>query len=179
MAAEAEMSFWIDDLDVFFSDFGVEASFRKIATIAIGAGGTGYHLNDVLTLGTPTNGIAATAKVTGVTAGVVTEITLLTPGAGYTAGLKATTVAPAGGANCTIKVLTLVEGFDIIFHNAYEAAVLFNGAIESRDPYCEVKDSDVATVVHDTVLWIDSVAYKIKEIKPDGTGITVLILSKD
>jgi hypothetical protein len=173
------MTFWEDDLPVFLNDFGADASFLKIATIGIQAGGVGYSVNDVLTLPTPTNGIAATVKVTHVTAGVVDGILLLTPGTGYSTGVKTTTVSPAGGSGCTINVLTLVAAFKVIFHNEYEAIPVFDAQIESRNPYIDARDSDIADVVHDTVLWINSVAYKAKEIKPDGTGMTVIELSKD
>jgi len=180
------MSLYDDDFDAMQSHLGnlgdpgaVEASFLEVATIAIGAGGSGYSVNDVLSLATPTDGTPATARVTGVTAGVVTGVLLLTAGTGYSTGVKATTVSPAGGSGCTINVLTLVDGFNVILHNEYEPVTLFEGQIESRNPYIEIKDSDIVGVVHDTILWIDSVAYKVKEIKPDGTGITVLILSKD
>ena len=173
------MTFWEDDIPVFLSDFAIEASFLKVATIAIQAGGIGYSVNDVLTLATPTNGTPATVKVTGVTAGVVTGVLLLTPGTGYSTGIKATTVSPAGGSGCTINVLTLVAGFKVIFHNEYEAVPVFDAQIESRNPYIDARDSDIVGVVHDTVFWINLTAYKAKEIKPDGTGMTVIELSKD
>lgn len=170
--------FWEDDMPIFFADFGVEASLGRIATIGIGAGGLGYAVNDVLTLATPTGGIAATVKVTHVTAGDVDGVSLLTAGRGYTTGLKATTVSPAGGAACTINVLTLYS-IDVIFHNEYEAMILFAGEIESRNPYVEVQDSDIVGIAHASTLVIGGVTYKVTAIKPDGTGITVLELSKD
>lgn len=66
-----------------------------------------------------------------------------------------------------------------IFYNEYEAISLFEGEIESRAPYVEVREADFSGVAHDDQLTINSVAYKVKEIKPDGTGIMTLILSKD
>lgn len=69
--------------------------------------------------------------------------------------------------------------FKVVFHNEYEAAVLFTGEIETRNPYVEVKDSDISGIVHGNVLTIDGTAYKVTGIQPDGTGITVLLLSKD
>lgn len=77
------------------------------------AGGTGYSVNNVLTL---TGGAAAaTAKVTAVAAGVVTAVELVTRGTGYTPGSgKATTVAPAGGTGCTLEILSVMslEAYD-------------------------------------------------------------------
>ena len=173
------MNFWEDDIPIFLNDFGVEASFLKIATIVVQTGGVGYSVNDVLTLPTPTNGTPATVKVTEVTAGVVTGILLLTPGTGYSTGVKATTVSPAGGSGCTINVLSLIAGFKVIFHNEYEAVPLFETQIESRNPFISAKEADVVSVVHDTVLWINSVAYKVKSPQPDGTGMVMIELSKD
>jgi hypothetical protein len=69
------------------------------------SGGTGYTVNDVLTLATPSGGIAGQVKVSTVNAGVVTAVTLLYRGVGYTTGVKATTGGP--GANCTINVATV------------------------------------------------------------------------
>lgn len=77
------------------------------------AGGSGYSLNDVLTI---TGGsTAATAKVTAVAAGVVTAVDLVTRGAGYTPGSgKTTTVAPAGGTGCTLEIVSVMslEAYD-------------------------------------------------------------------
>jgi hypothetical protein len=77
----------------------------KAASIAIVDGGSGYSVNDVLTLAGGTT--AVTATVTHVTATVVDAVTLLTKGSGISLGTKATTVAPAGGSACTISVETL------------------------------------------------------------------------
>lgn len=66
-----------------------------------------------------------------------------------------------------------------IFHNEYEAAVLFSGEIESRAPYVEVREADFSAINHTDTVTIDAVAYKVIEVKPDGTGMMVLILSKD
>ena len=65
-----------------------------IATIAIGAGGTGYTANDVLTLVQAGGGTQATVRVDTVSSGVITAVTLLTGGSGYVAG---STYATTGG----------------------------------------------------------------------------------
>lgn len=69
--------------------------------------------------------------------------------------------------------------FKGIFHNEYEAVTLFAGQIESANPYAEALDTDIVGIAHGDIMTINAVAYKVTEIKPDGTGITVLILSKD
>jgi len=56
---------------------------------------------------------------------------------------------------------------------------LFDGQIESRASYVEVRDSDITGIVHDAIITINAVAYKVKEIKPSGFGTTILVLSKD
>jgi hypothetical protein len=73
-----------------------------LSTVSIVSGGTGYALNNVLTLSQGTSG---TCTVTGVLAGVVTSVEITTTGSGYTQGVKTTTVAPAGGSSCTLYVI--------------------------------------------------------------------------
>lgn len=70
------------------------------------AGGSGYNINDILTIA---GGTAGTARVTGVsTTGAVTSISLEACGSGYTVGTgKTTTVSPAGGTGCTLNILTV------------------------------------------------------------------------
>lgn len=74
-----------------------------LSAVAIVNGGSGYTLNDVLTL--TTGGSSGTCKVTAVNAGVITNIEVLTVGSGYLLGVSATTVSPSGGSNCTIYVV--------------------------------------------------------------------------
>jgi hypothetical protein len=71
------------------------------------AGGSGYTLNDILTI--TTGGTGATCQVTGVNVGVVTAVTLLTGGnGGYTTGAtKATTGGT--GTLCTVNITTVAN----------------------------------------------------------------------
>ena len=73
-----------------------------LSTVAIVSGGSGYSLNDVLTL---SQGTAGTCTVTTVNAGVVTAVEITTAGSAFTQGVKTTTVTPAGGTNCTLFVI--------------------------------------------------------------------------
>src|SRR5574340_1003923 len=73
-----------------------------LSVVAIVSGGSGYALNDVLTLSEGTGG---TCTVTGVSATVITSVEITTAGSGFTQGVKTTTVAPAGGTNCTLFVV--------------------------------------------------------------------------
>ena len=74
------------------------------------AGGTGYLVDQLLTLGGGSGGVA---RITGVTAatGAVTSVILETCGSGYTSGASglATTVNTAGGSGCTLAVTTAAE----------------------------------------------------------------------
>ena len=72
-----------------------------------------------------------------------------------------------------------VTTFKVIFHNAYEAVTLFGLDIESKNPYVEAKDSDVVGIAQGNTFTVNATAYKVIGIQPDGTGITILTLSKD
>jgi hypothetical protein len=81
-----------------------------LALVSVGAGGSGYSVNDVLTVADGTGG---TLTVTSVASGAVTGVTITTAGTGYspsanynTPGPRATSVAPPGGTGCTINILT-------------------------------------------------------------------------
>ena len=79
-------------------------NLKKTLTLTIAAGGTGYAVGDVLTI-VQSGASGGTATVTTVNAGVVTAISFLTAGIGYyVANTLATTVAPAGGADCTLNI---------------------------------------------------------------------------
>jgi hypothetical protein len=66
--------------------------------------GTGYQVNDVLTLAGGTAGATITVATIG-GGGEVLTITLTTKGYGYTAGVKAT--SGGTGSNCTVNIATL------------------------------------------------------------------------
>lgn len=76
---------------------------------------------------------------------------------------------------------TLDDGTEIsvIFHNEYEQVDFSTGAVESSAPYVEAKDSDISEIAHLNKLTIAGIDYKVIAIKPNGTGVTVLELSKD
>ena len=50
--------------------------------------------------------------------------------------------------------------------------------VESTGPVCQAKSADVSAVVQGTSITIASVAYKVREAQPDGTGLTVLFLER-
>lgn len=71
------------------------------------AGGSGYNVNDILTI--TTGGSGGTARVLSVgSVGEVLSVSLETCGTGYTTGAgKATTASPAGGTGCTLNITTV------------------------------------------------------------------------
>ena len=95
---------------------GVQAAatvaMTHLSASTISNGGTGYSLNDTLTIVGGTTGSAATFTVTSVSGGVVTGITRLNTST-YTvlpSSPSATTVSPAGGTGCTIAVNWAING---------------------------------------------------------------------
>jgi hypothetical protein len=66
-----------------------------------------------------------------------------------------------------------------IFHNEYEAAVLYAGEIESKNPFVEMRDVDVPDLVHDDLLTIEGLNYRVIGIQPDGMGMTIVKLNKE
>lgn len=71
-----------------------------------------------------------------------------------------------GGVPATITV---------IFDNAFVAVE----GVESLGPAATCKTSDVASAAHGDTLVIGGVTYNITGVHPDGTGITILMLSRD
>lgn len=100
---------------VIVSDSSNPKYGTSVASVAVNNGGSGYAINDVLTLtGGDANATCTVLTVDG--SGVVLTISRTTVGSGYAAGTEATTVAPAGGSGCTIDItvqagLSTVNGF--------------------------------------------------------------------
>ncbi|MGA8831528.1 MAG: glycosyl hydrolase family 28-related protein [Desulfomonilaceae bacterium] len=72
--------------------------YGPISTLSLANGGSGYSVNDMLTISEGTFGII---KVTGVSNGVVTGIQLINGGRRYTPGTKTT---KAYGIGCTVNI---------------------------------------------------------------------------
>ncbi|HDK41519.1 MAG TPA: hypothetical protein ENG93_02540 [Nitrospirae bacterium] len=66
-----------------------------------------------------------------------------------------------------------------IFDNDYEAADLGEGAVEASVPTFLYKSSDISNVQQGMTLVVNGTTYKVREIRPDGTGMTLLVLSED
>ena len=68
----------------------------------------------------------------------------------------------------------------VIFDDEFKAVNPALGEVESSAPQAECKASDVSTAVHDDLLTVNSIAYKIIGIQPSFDGrTTILILSRD
>ncbi len=66
-----------------------------------------------------------------------------------------------------------------IYDNAYAVSALDGDAVETLTPQALVKTSDVTGIVHGDTMTIDAVVYNVISSQPDGTGLTVVILSRD
>jgi hypothetical protein len=80
--------------------------YNTVTGVAVNAGGTGYNINDILTVTNKNN--SCKLIVTGVSGGVVTTVTILEPGFNQATGTGlATTVSPTGGTGCTINITSV------------------------------------------------------------------------
>lgn len=68
------------------------------------------------------------------------------------------------------------SSFPVIFDKAYAPAL--GNMVESTGPVCQAKTADVSAVVQGTSITIASVSYKVREVQPDGTGVTILFLER-
>jgi hypothetical protein len=86
-------------------------STNQIATVAVNSGGTGYVVNDILTVIQP-GAVGGQLRVTSVSAGVVTGLAVLWGGADYSAasGLPTTDVTTPAANGCTVNILTVSLG---------------------------------------------------------------------
>jgi len=66
-----------------------------------------------------------------------------------------------------------------VFDDEFSSAVQGEMGIESTVPQVQVKTSDVPTVAHGETMTINSTVYNIIGIQPDGTGMTLILLSED
>jgi len=79
----------------------------KAKTVAVNAGGTGYAVDDVLSV-TTASGTGLTVKVTSVSAGVVTGLSIVTPGSGMTSDTNSGAVTGGTGTGCTVDVTAYI-----------------------------------------------------------------------
>jgi hypothetical protein len=79
------------------------------------------------------------------------------------------TYTPQGGSAST---------FNVIFNNEYYAIDGGEVGVESTEPTVTTKTSNISGASHGDTMVIDSVTYKIINIRPDNTGMTEIGLEK-
>ena len=75
----------------------------------------------------------------------------------------------------TYKAATIQGIFDDGFIDSADDDI----AVESTAPQVQVNSTDVVGALHGETMTINSVVYKITGIQPDGTGMTLIMLSID
>ena len=80
------------------------------------------------------------------------------------------TYTPSGGSAVTIRVI-----FDDVFH----AVSPQEGEVEVSGPQALARTADVPSAGHSDTLAVHGVTYKVIGVQPDGSGLTLLTLSKD
>jgi hypothetical protein len=70
------------------------------------------------------------------------------------------------------------ESIDLIFDRPFTAGA--NGLIDGSIPTCQAFDADVAanSITRGAPISIDGVPLKVRDMHPDGTGLTVLMLEE-
>lgn len=66
-----------------------------------------------------------------------------------------------------------------IFDDAAQVVNQVSGEVETSSPQFTCRTIDVTGVSQGTTITINNIGYKAINIEPDGTGITVIQLSKD
>ena len=79
------------------------------------------------------------------------------------------TYTPAGGSASTIKA---------ILQNEYFAIETGSVAMEMSQPIAVIRTADAPSIAHDDTMVMESVTYKVKNIRPDGTGISEIQLEE-
>jgi len=87
---------------------GTSSGLSVVSSVTVAAGGTGYVVGEILTLDSGTTEDPARAKVTTVSAGVVTAVQLLDAG-GYTVDPDATSATTASGVGTGCTLATTVS----------------------------------------------------------------------
>lgn len=79
------------------------------------------------------------------------------------------TYTPSGGSASTIKA---------IFLNDYYAVETATVAVEMSQPIAVIRTADAPNIAHDDTMVMESVTYKVKNVRPDGTGISEIQLEE-
>ena len=79
------------------------------------------------------------------------------------------TYTPSGGSATTIKAILL---------NDYYSVEAGSVAVEMNQPIAVIRTADAASIAHGDTMVMDSVTYKVNNIRPDGTGISEIQLEE-
>ena len=125
----------------------------EVLSAVVTAGGTGYSVNDVLTV--TYGGQTATFTVATLSVSAVATVTPLARGTftATTTGAKTTTVAPAGGSGATLTITYRVKDITITeqgsgYTNAADAAITFSGGTGAATTVLGTDTGDVSTVTN-------------------------------
>jgi hypothetical protein len=95
---------------------------------------------------------------------------LITPFIDTNPFAETVTYTASGGQPVSIKVQ---------FEDPYQLTSAQGIEYQNSNPNCLCKTSDVANANDEAMIVRNGITYYVKEVQPDGTGITRLILSKD
>ena len=125
----------------------------EVLSAVVTAGGTGYSVNDVLTV--TYGGQTATFTVATLSVSAVATVTPLARGTftATTTGAKSTTVAPAGGSGATLTITYRVKDITITeqgsgYTNAADAAITFSGGTGAATTVLGTDTGDVSTATN-------------------------------
>lgn len=84
-----------------------------------------------------------------------------------------TMTATYTGSGAAAKSITII--FDAPFQLTSAQGIEYQNA----EPQCLCRTSDVSDANDQATILINTITYKVREVQPDGTGITRLILTRD
>jgi hypothetical protein len=67
----------------------------------------------------------------------------------------------------------------VIFDAPFQLTSAQGVEYQNAEPQCLARTSDVADANDQATILINTITYKVREVQPDGTGITRLILTRD
>jgi hypothetical protein len=67
----------------------------------------------------------------------------------------------------------------VIFDDGYQEGIVGGMAYQNADPRVTVRTSDVSSLVVDSLVVLRSINYRVRTIDDDGTGVSVLHLSRE
>ncbi len=138
-----------------------------LGNVAVNFGGSGYSVNDVLTL--TTGGTLGTIKVTSVSGGIVTGVTILTQGSGYTGGvISATTAVPSNGTGCLINITnTNAKNWQINRWAGYKVKIIAGTGVNSNPNELLIASNTASTLTFATGWTLSAI--------PDATTVYAIM----